>query len=301
MFEWQKHSQDHTDVPPYRELLEFIDLRARASETSPPDSRRFTTIRSDHQQFKKGMSVSKHITSYPVTTSDKLMSQCVSCKIEKHPLYMCTKFKALPHTGKMSILKANELCINCLRPGHFVRQCRSIHRCKVCQKPHHSLLHTESRNESEDKAISLTTTSAVGSVTSTSHAAATEFKTNVLLMTCKLLIEAPNGSMIEACGLLDSASSVSFVSERIIQTLGLSRSTCNAKFSGIAGMLHNSNMQSIATFNVSPVYHPNRKINLSAIILPRVTCNLPVSPISFDSQWNHLSAGRSNFWFTGKD
>ena len=26
MFEWQKHSQDHRDVPDYHELLEFLDL-----------------------------------------------------------------------------------------------------------------------------------------------------------------------------------------------------------------------------------------------------------------------------------
>ncbi len=37
MFEWQRHSQVCTDVPHYRELLEFIDLRARASESSLND------------------------------------------------------------------------------------------------------------------------------------------------------------------------------------------------------------------------------------------------------------------------
>ena len=34
MFEWQKHSQDCVDVPHYQELLNFIDLRAQASESS---------------------------------------------------------------------------------------------------------------------------------------------------------------------------------------------------------------------------------------------------------------------------
>jgi hypothetical protein len=37
MFEWQKFSQDTTDVPHYRDLLEFINLRAQASETSLPE------------------------------------------------------------------------------------------------------------------------------------------------------------------------------------------------------------------------------------------------------------------------
>ena len=33
MFEWQKHTQANSDVPHYTEILEFIDLRARAYET----------------------------------------------------------------------------------------------------------------------------------------------------------------------------------------------------------------------------------------------------------------------------
>ena len=32
MFEWQRHSQDSNDVPPYSTLLEFLDLRAQTSE-----------------------------------------------------------------------------------------------------------------------------------------------------------------------------------------------------------------------------------------------------------------------------
>ena len=34
MFEWQRHSQDHTDIPDYQELLDFLNLRAQAAEAS---------------------------------------------------------------------------------------------------------------------------------------------------------------------------------------------------------------------------------------------------------------------------
>ncbi len=33
MFEWQKHPQGSTDVPPFTDLLEFLNMRAQASET----------------------------------------------------------------------------------------------------------------------------------------------------------------------------------------------------------------------------------------------------------------------------
>ena len=34
MFEWQRHSQEHTDIPDYQELLDFLNLRAQASEAA---------------------------------------------------------------------------------------------------------------------------------------------------------------------------------------------------------------------------------------------------------------------------
>ena len=38
MFEWQRHSQEHTDVPDYQELLGFLNLRAQAAEASTEKS-----------------------------------------------------------------------------------------------------------------------------------------------------------------------------------------------------------------------------------------------------------------------
>ena len=45
----------------------------------------------------------------------------------------------------MSILKSNDLWINCLCSGHFVRQYPFSQRCRKRQKPHYTLLHLESR------------------------------------------------------------------------------------------------------------------------------------------------------------
>ena len=115
MFEWH-----------YNELLDFINLRAQASECLP----------------SKKPSYSKPITSFAANASDSSPS-CIVCKTEKHPLYACPRFKLLPHDKKISTLKSNGTCINCLKPGHFVKQCKSLHHCKTCQKPHHTLLHLD--------------------------------------------------------------------------------------------------------------------------------------------------------------
>ena len=59
---------------------------------------------------------------------------CVACEARKHLLYACQKFKLLPHNQMVSLLKSNDLCMNCMNAGHFVRQCPSSQRGCKCQK-----------------------------------------------------------------------------------------------------------------------------------------------------------------------
>lgn len=129
MFEWQKHSQLSTDVPPYQELLEFIDLRAQTSEASTSEpTRKASSAKNDSRPttFKKTPNPSKPVTSH-TAAADTATGNCVLCKTDKHLLYICTKFKALSHDKMVSTLKSNGLCLNCLQPGHFVKDCVSVH------------------------------------------------------------------------------------------------------------------------------------------------------------------------------
>ena len=98
MFEWQKHSQDKTEV--YQDILDFIDLRAQASETIPPKKQ----VKTDPPYMRKPVH-GKHITSLAANAgSDSYRSQCVLCTSEQHPLYICPKFKSLSHEDKTSML-----------------------------------------------------------------------------------------------------------------------------------------------------------------------------------------------------
>ena len=144
MFEWQKYSQDSINVPHYQRLLEFINLPAQASEASVSDHKRASQVE-DHS-VKKGSNAGKSITSFTASTVNSTGHNCVICKSHKHPLYACLQFKSLPHYEMVSTLKSHHLCMNCLRPGHFVKECTSLHRCRKCQKPHHTLLHLEHKD-----------------------------------------------------------------------------------------------------------------------------------------------------------
>ena len=185
-FEWKKHTSSSTGVRHFAELLEFVNLRAQASEHTTPDNTKKPT---NHEVLK---SYSKPITSFAASASPSIGEPCPLCKTEVHSLFSCTKFKSLPHDHMIAKVKEYKVCINCLRPGHFFKQCKSLHKCKECQKPHHSLLHVDSTVMSTETSSPRTLVSPVSSNT------ATGLKSSNLLMTCQLLVSAPSGLLIKA-------------------------------------------------------------------------------------------------------
>ncbi len=261
LFEWQKHTQNTIEVPSFQEILEFIDLRARASETTTPINRR--APKAEHP-FKKS------VTSF---VANPQTGNCVVCKNEKHALYHCIKFKDMSHDRKLSTIRSNNLCMNCLRGGHFLKECNSFHHCRTCQKPHHTLLHMDSQ---EPRPAVVASNTAKGILPDT------------LLMTCQVLVKSPDGSKVKVRALLDSASSSSFVSERLVQSLCIPRSHHNITISGIAGLTDQSPLKSVATLEIFHTPSSGKRITVNTIVVPKVTCELPTHPIKFNQNWTHL-------------
>ena len=74
-----------------------------------------------------------------------------------------------------------------------------------------------------------------------------------------------------------------------MQSLQLPRSQHRIQLSGISGSSASSPVHSVTSFQISSTHVNGRKIHLTAIILPRVTCNLPVNPVPFDLSWTRLT------------
>ena len=282
LFEWQKHSQSKAEVPHYQELLTFIDLRAQASEGSATATAASKRVRNEPAPPKRTPATGRSVASF-ASNHDTVSSPCILCQNEKHPLYVCPKFKPLSHDQKVSLLRDNNLCMNCLSSGHFVKQCKSVHKCRKCQRPHLTLLHVD--KPTADKPTDDNPTEA----RVPSHPAV-KLKSSLLLMMCRVLVSAPDGSTVEARALLDNASSASFISERLVQSLCLPRTRQSVRVSGIGGMSHGSPTQYISNFRISAVKSARRKIDITAVIVPKVTCDLPVHPVPFDSKWKHLTS-----------
>ena len=48
-------------------------------------------------------------------------------------------------------------------------------------------------------------------------------------------------------------------------------------------------LQSLNTLTILPILSPAETLQLSALVVPRITCDLPTQPIHFDTLWNHLT------------
>jgi hypothetical protein len=91
-----------------------------------------------------------------------------------------------------------------MRFGHFVKNCRSSHRCRVCQKPYHTLLHIEDKAVTHNYPLQTLFRMLFLQLIQL-QPASHGINSNKLLITCRVLIEPR--------ALLDSGSSVSFISE----------------------------------------------------------------------------------------
>ena len=53
--------------------------------------------------------------------------------------------------------------------------------------------------------------------------------------------------------------------------------------------MHKSPIQIVTNFKVSAARSSGKKFDVTAIVVPHVTCNLPLHSIPLNPTWNHLS------------
>ena len=172
-----------------------------------------------------------------------------------------------PHS-KITIVRDNGLCLNCLRPGHFANQCSSAQECKKCEKPHHSWLHiTTQDKEAKVSDTALPRKDNPGDVVTT-HTSQSSSSRQVSLMTCQVQVTSPDGHTTKARALLDSASSASFITEHLAQHFHLPRLHHNMKISGIGGASTKSPSRSMVDFKITPLGIEGKTLDVEALVLP---------------------------------
>lgn len=291
--DWEEYSATKTDVT-FKDLTSFIQRRVSVLQTlqgkgveTPPSS-----SSSSLGPPKKSTQRSAACHSATHANTDR---KCLVCS-EHHPLYMCPTFSKLVVEDKEKEIRRLQLCRNCLRKGHVVRECPSSSSCRKCKHRHHTQLCPGELVTTTTNSPSTTSKSAAAhtpeeqprtsaSVTVTempTYAASQKRQTTVLLATAVVLFVDDNGTEHAVRALLDSGSECCFVSERFLQSVSICRKKVSIPISGIGQSTVNAKFTVLSHIRSRVC---NYSTTVECLVLPKLTMDLPSASIEATT-WN---------------
>ena len=217
---WKRHAMEIKRAkqcyPGFEELVKFVGREA--DEATDPVYGRIGGKSSDAAKYKSSQSSTvKTSTSFTSNTSQPATKwkrpPCVLCA-EDHNLLYCDVFKSKNPVDRLKLVTDNGLCETCLMSNHKTSECRKQYTCTVpgCGKRHSKFIHI-SQQSSDSSSSSNSVSNNVSKVAS----AATTVCSDVFLP----IVSAVVNNEVDACILLDTASSSSFCSSRLVHSLGI--------------------------------------------------------------------------------
>lgn len=280
---WQLH-QRNTELPKFKQLEEFLSSRCAAFESSEAAAGHKKDIKANVAVEAAKKSSVKHSATEArraLVTSTETVS-CHYCT-KLHKLYNCEDFKAVPLNARLSFVQGKGICFNCLSSGHMANTCRSTYRCRTCNRNHHSLLHFEKKEKTEEKEQLKGQQPDRGQIPSTSAilvsapvpAEIARVNPHVFLATALVIVRDKNGRRRQCRAILDSGSQVNFVSKRYANLLQL---TCKKSLLPISGIGDNR-LRARSCSELKVESRTNKfSINISCYILPNIVGELASCP-----------------------
>lgn len=265
---------------------QFLEVKSRKQVAESTSSR--TSIQG------KPPRPGNHRSMALTVTDNRCQQDCVFCSAPGHNIHKCPDFLSLSINDRFNKVKDHALCINCLWKGHSLKQCKSSH-CRVCSKPHNTLLHRYNNSAQSVQSSSNLTTGAqvqpcVDEVQTTSqavisslHSAPNEHKpATVVLATAIIEVADQLGQFHTTRALLDSASQVNFITDSLAQKLRLTKSRLNAEVSGIGK--RNTKVKFNTCTTIKSRFNDFQR-NLDLWLLPSITNVQPNNEINIKN-WN---------------
>lgn len=228
--EWESIVVKCEDPPDRETLIEFLEQRCQFLEKV--DKQSVTSTRG--VQFNKSHKQSHSATRMSCVSTENKYNNCPVCN-QSHGVYSCRKFLDLAVKERLQEIRRLKLCINCLRPNHFTANCKSGHKCRICGRPHNSLLHIDVQSTPVVEQVS-----AQGAVSLGNDAAARQVNFarqscghQQLLPTAKIYILDSQGRKHTCTALLDSGSMSNFMTLELVDRLRLSSSSASIPVLGV--------------------------------------------------------------------
>ncbi|XP_048480555.1 uncharacterized protein LOC119693146 isoform X1 [Plutella xylostella] len=301
--EWEQHkvstlSQAGDSKPGLKvdDLLKFLGRKADMLETV------IVTHKNKHSYYNTSHTQNTpkvHCNVSSSSSSNKAHQErnihykpCPVCN-NKHAIYSCQRFLDMPISDKYNIISQHKICVNCLRSGHAVTDCR-FGPCKKCTKKHNSILHQDGSNGSTHN-----NTSSLVTLDSETHQSpvATEnnshtFNINticetlsaqspiiepVLLSTAVIELVDKHNNYVQARALLDSGSQRCFITKALCEQLNASIIQSTHTIKGVGNAVTQSTQTCDITIrSLSSSY----TADIKCLVLQTISSDLPSTSIS---------------------
>jgi hypothetical protein len=204
---------DTSEMPKLSDLKDFLEKRCQFLASVNVINKNHTKASQQVGQ-SNNQKLSDNKTQVNVYHAQSVKSGNVTCHFCKgeHPIYQCSQLLDLSITERKKQVKNHKLCFNCLFNNHQVQNCKSKYSCRKCNERHHTILHQESEQTTNNEVLT-----AVDTVNN--HA----FLRNkfVLLSTAIVLVKNSSNQYVECRALLDAGSQSNFISEHMVTKLNL--------------------------------------------------------------------------------
>lgn len=257
--QWEEKASD-ANSERFEEFLSFLTNRCQMLELTERSSQGTTT--------SNKRSVSLAATA---ETSGKLHT-CEHCQ-DSHFLFRCPQYLNLSPAKKLERAYELKLCTNCLKPGHYSKQCGSS-GCRKCGKRHNTLLHEHRQQQgtgNKENQVEDTTLNHSCNAESTKVQ-----RSQVLLSTAIIHIKAQDGSIVEARALLDSGAQSHFITKELANKLGQGNKA-EIQIRGINSMMTKIT-EKIQLVIKSKFNNFERTVEF--LILPQITEDVPQSSVN---------------------
>ena len=171
-----------------------------------------------------------------------------------------------------------------------LKQRPSIQRCQKCQRSHHTWLHLNKEASPQRQTNTSPSMSENTPDNVTSHLSQlSDHHHQVSLATYQVRVIAPDGSTTIARALLDLGSSTCtcFVTECLVQHLYLLCQYCHMQISSdwqhYCAFRFAQSSQWVGNFKASPTTRHGKVIAVEAVVLPKVTTDVPSTTVSFNN------------------
>ncbi|XP_028157884.1 uncharacterized protein LOC114351044, partial [Ostrinia furnacalis] len=283
--EWEEHvsNQGSEELPTFESLKMFLESKFRTLElVQQPTSSKERIVRSYH------------------TSGAATEKTCPLCE-ETHTLSHCKDFGKMEPEQRSEFVKSKYICYNCLVPGHRVIACRLLTKCRLCQRRHHTLLHSKRSNDAsgpterndtkqpkvlhanvdeESESGEEINLAVMTSQTNTTHSTAV-----ALLATALVECKSEDGHTTVLRALIDPGSQGCFISERAAQTIRARRYPVKGSIVGVGEV--KSRLKQVVQIEVSS---RNEEFSLRVkayVIAKQLTTQIPTQKIPTNN-WNHL-------------